>query len=391
VKASWKPVSQANSFRVEVSRTRRQLDVLFSKKVPASITSLEMRNLPPGDYFVSIVSIDDDKFESIPSKLRKLRVLALGAEPGEIVGENKVLLGATLDAPRGATCAVGDADATETLTMTKVGEQHITCGADDTSATMTTQVVAPTAVRVASDEQNTSIRPGALETFDVQFEPGLPQGVEARTAEGLEAKPMQVGPKKMRVNLTAAPEAAAGRSEISLIYGDVVLGTFDVEIKEPERAEAGGAAQAVSAEYLAFTLLGYDAVGADPFWNDAVAGAGATLEVGVGTLPTRNFAGELRAGFALHAGDATSQVVSLRGQAMAGWFSTAVAPYAGIGLGWQAILGGESRFSPRTAVGVMPSLGERLRVRGELGLSATPVDGAFRFLPEARLGVSLRF
>jgi hypothetical protein len=392
VKASWNAVSQASAYRVEVSRTQRQIDVLFSKKVPSKITSLEMQNLPPGDYYVSIVSIDDDKFESIPSKLRRLRVLALGVEPGQRVDEssNKVLLGATLDAPRGMTCAVGDAPPAESLVMSSAGEQEVTCTGDEVNTSTRVAVVTPTATR-ADGGDVVAIAPGALETFDVVFEPGLPRSVDARTGEGLDAKPMQVGPSTMRVNLTAARESAAGTSTVELVYEDVVLGTFDVEIDEAGSEVEGSGAPAVTAEYLAFALLGYDAVAADPYWNAGVPAAGATVELGVGTLPTRHFAGELRAGFSLHAGDATEQIISVSGQAMAGWFNTGVAPYGGIGLGWHALLGGESRFAPRAALGVMPSLGERLRIRGELGLNATPIDGRFRFLPEARVGVSLRF
>ncbi|MGM0555516.1 MAG: FecR domain-containing protein [Myxococcota bacterium] len=393
VSATWNAVSGANAYYIEVSRSRRQVDVLFSQKVPADITSLEMRNLPPGDYFVSIVSIDDDKFESIPSKLRELRILAMGVEPGDVVtaDQRAVLLGATLEAPRGMKCAVGETPPAEAITLTSPGEHELTCSADGMSVSTTVEAIAPTATRVSSDDEALTVRPGALESVDVQFEPGLPQGVVAQTSDGLEANPMQVGPKTMRVNLTAPADAAEGQSRLELVYEDVVLGEFDVEIQPREKLTAAGSSSGARAEYLAFALVGYDAVDADPFWNEAVSAGGATLEVGVGTLPTRNFAGELRAGFALHSGDASAEVVSLRGQAMAGWFSAAVAPYGALGLGWQAILGGESRFSPRTAVGVMPSLGERMRLRGELGLSATPVDGVLRFLPEARIGVSLRF
>jgi hypothetical protein len=39
----------------------------------------------------------------------------------------------------------------------------------------------------------------------------------------------------------------------------------------------------------------------------------------------------------------------------------------------------------------MPAPGERYRLRGEIAVDATPVDGTLRYLPQARVDVAYRF
>lgn len=389
VRAEWNPVSKAKAYYVEVSRNRRQIDVLFSQRVPAKIQKLEMRGLPPGDYFVSIVAIDADEFESIPSKLRRLRVHELGAEATQILEANdgQVMLGATLRAPKGMTCAPEGEEPGEVFELTTEGAHQITCSGEGLELSTQLEAVRPTITAAES----TQMRQGALGAVEVAFEPALPSGVTAKVSgDGLQAKPLQVGPGQLRVNLTAANDAAVGARTVELFYRDVQLGRFEVAV---ESADSGNMARStkVEAEYLLTALVGYDAVGLDPYWSSAFPATGGSLELGLGTAPTNHFAAEARVGLALHTGDVSNTVATARAQALAGWFQSYLAPHAGLGVSWQGVIDGQSRFSPRASVGVMPTMGEHWRLRGEFGVDATPVDGALRFLPEARVGVSLRF
>lgn len=392
VRAAWNPVKKASAYYVEVSRGRRQIDVLFSKRVPAKIHKLEMRGLPPGDYFVSIVAIDADEFESIPSKLRRLRVDELGAEATQILEANdgQVMLGARLHAPRGLRCAPKGAEPAEVFALETEGSHEITCHGDGVEVTTQLDAVRPTMSVDTGEGAAFPMRQGALRAVDADFEPALPSGVTARVSrEGLHAKALQVGPDRLRVNLTADNDAA-GPYDVELFYRDVRLGGFQVEVNEAHAASQTPA-QTIDAEYLLTALVGYDAVGADPYWPSAFPRTGASLEFGLGTAPTDHFAAEARLGLALHSGDTLATVATARAQALAGWFQTPAAPHVGLGVSWQGVVDGEQRFSPRASVGVMPTLGEHWRLRGELSVDATPVDGAMRFLPEARVGVSLRF
>jgi LysM repeat protein len=389
VRAEWNPVSKAKAYYVEVSRGRRQIDVLFSKRVPAKIRNLEMRGLPPGEYFVSIVAIDADEFESIPSKLRRLRIHELGAEATQILEANdgQVMLGATLRAPKGLRCATKGAEPAEVFELTTEGTHEVACSGEGVELTTELEAVRPT----ITARDGLTMRQGALGAVEVAFEPALPEGVTAQVSgEGLQAKPLQVGPGQLRVNLTAANDAQVGPREVALYYRDVLLGSFDVELQQADTVSMQPT-EKLQAEYLLTALVGYDAVGADPYWPAAFPTTGATLELGLGTAPTHHFAAEARLGLALHSGDALNTVATARAQVLAGWFQTALAPHAGLGVSWQGVLDGDQRFSPRASLGVMPTIGELWRLRGEVGVDATPVDGALRFLPEARMGVSLRF
>ncbi len=398
VRAEWKPVAAAEHYYVEVSRSRRQIDVLFSQRVPAKIDSLEMRGLPPGDYFVSIVAIDADEFESIPSKLRRLRVVELGARGSHILeaDTSKVMLGGTLRAPGKMRCAAEGGEPAETLQLTSEGSHDITCEGDEGALATTVEVVKPT-LRVSapadgSAEDSIAVRQGAMSAVDLQFEPGLPPDVVARVSDqALEARPLQVGPDRLRVNLTAGRDATLGPSTVELYFRDVLLGSFEVSVERDEAADVAAPDAQRPAEYLLSAMVGYDAVGADPYWGAGFPSAGTSVEVGLGTAPTRHFAAEARGGVGLHSGEQFETVITLRAQAFAGWFDSGLAPHAGLGVSWQGVLDADARFSPRASLGVMPSLNERFRLRGEVGVDATPVGGSLRFLPEARLGVSLRF
>lgn len=394
VRAEWKPVAAAEHYYVEVTRDRRQIDVLFSERTPASIQSLEMRGLPPGEYFVSIVAIDDDEFESIPSKLQRLTVLELGAKASHLVDAetSRIMLGGVLRAPEGMACALDDGEPTEVIRLSDEGSHTVRCEGDEGTLSTGVEVVKPELRVVAPESGSPTVRQGSLSAVDVAFAPGLPPEVVARTSqESLEAKSLQIGPDKLRVNLTAAREAAPGTSTVELFYRDVSLGSFEVDVTEADSAGPSAPGQVVAAEYLLTAMVGYDAVGASPYWGESFPSAGGSFELGVGSAPTRHFAAELRGGFGLHSGDELETVITLRAQALAGWFDNLLAPHAGLGVGWQAVLNGDSRFSPRASIGVMPSLSEHLRFRGELAVDATPVGGTVRLLPEARLGVSLSF
>jgi hypothetical protein len=398
VRAEWKPVAAAKHYYVEVTRDRRQIDVLFSKRTPASVDSLEMRGLPPGEYFVSIVAIDDGEFESIPSELRRLTVLELGTQASHVVEAEsaEIVLGGVLRAPRGTRCAVRDAEGNEAFAevvrLSREGTRTVVCEGEDGRLSTDIEVVKPTLRVVAPESGAARAMQGSMNAVDVAFTPGLPADVTAKTAgDGLEAKSLQIGPDRLRINLTAGQEAQPGTSTVELYYQDVLLGDFEVIVESAESGGSGPQTGAVETEYLLTALVGYDAVSVSPYWGENFPAAGASLEIGLGSAPTRHFAAEARAGFGLHSGDELETVITLRAQALAGWFDSTIAPHAGLGVSWQGVLGADDRFSPRASIGIMPSLNQYLRLRGEIAIDATPIAGTIQLLPEARLGLSLRF
>lgn len=392
VGAAWKPVDAAEAYAVEVTRGRRQVEVIFSKQVPGDITSLQMRGLPSGNYFVSVVAIDGDDFESIPSALRRVTVREVGADLGSLVDADagRVMIGAALQSPRGMRCRLAEGrEKTRRVRVDRPGGHTLQCSGDERGASVELEAVLPT-VESSVGADSMEVRRGMFQQIEFRFEPALPPGVTVRADEGLEARGLQVAADRMQVNLSVANEAEAGAHRVGLYYGDIELGRVGVRVPEKGVVRQTGDPSGGPESYLA-GLAGYDAVGLSPYWSAEFPVAGATVEAGVGTVPLPYFAAEARMGLALHAGDGFAQVASVRLQAMAGLLEVAPAPYLGVGIGWQAEIGADDRFAPRAAIGVMPPLSETLRLRGEVAAGLTPEGDGVRVLPEARLGVMWRF
>ncbi len=380
-KAAWSKVDKAESYYVEVTRDRRQLEVMFSKKVPANITNLEMQGLPEGSYYVTVVAIDDQKFESIPSKTNELRIASVGIAPGHLMGEDAVLLGASLDAPGGFDCSV---EGTESgLVVRRGGQETITCRSDKGSASLDFEVIKPTA-RFSTEK--VVLKRGAMTSLEVIFDPALPPGATVR-GEGLDVRALKTRPDAFRVNLATAADAEPGARSVEVAFEGEELASLEVEVVDASTSRELTAAEST---YFATVLLGYDAVGVDPYWS-GFPDAGASVELGIGAMPLEYFASEFRAGFSFHSGDESAQTLALRAQAMFGLFDLFAAPYLGFGLSYLNRFENDDRFAGRAALGFMPPITESLRFRAEVAVDATPQRGTLFYLPEIRLGLSLLF
>lgn len=392
VEAAWKPVNTAQAYYVEISRGVRQLDVLFSKRVPATTHQLQMQQLPAGRYYVSIVAIDKTEFESIPSKLRRLRVYELGVNPSQIVDAkaHQFMLGTPFKAPRGMQCQVDDGPFEEVFRLQKVGEQQIRCKDETAEVQLTVHAMEPQVEVLEISGGEVVMRRGETRSVDVQFSPRLPSSVRVAGGEGVALRAQKLDAQTMRVTVAARADAALGASDIGIFFEDLRLGGLAISVEPGEPiAPAVPAEQLVAPEYLLSVLLGYDGVGVDPYWGDDFPLAGASLEVGLGLVPTRYFAAETRLGLGIYAGEGTEVVVGARAQGMAGLFERAAAPYFGVGAGWKK--GPESRFELRPSLGVMPQMGESMRLRAEVAAGLTPVSGTLRVLPEVRVGAAWSF
>ncbi|AWV88657.1 FecR domain-containing protein [Bradymonas sediminis] len=396
VNATWNPVKNAEAFYVEISRGRRQLDVLFSKRVPATTQALQMQELPPGRYYVSIVAIDKSEFESIPSELRRLRVYQMGVNPSQIIDAKArtFLLGASFKAPRGMTCQVGDGAFEELVSLRKIGENKINCKDEEAQVEMTVQAVEPEVDILDASSFDVAVRRGDAKAVDLQFSPRLPSSVRLEGSEGVALKAEKLNETTMRLTISPREDAELGASKIGVFYEDTRLSALDLEV-EPADAAAPTptpvAPQVKPAEYLISAMLGYDVVGFDPYWGDDFPVPGASLEVGFGLVPTRYFAAEARVGMSLHSDATTELGFSARAQGMAGIFENVASPYIGIGAGWKHWLDNGSRFELRPSIGVMPKVGESMRLRAEVGADLTPVSSELRILPELRVGASWSF
>jgi len=138
----WIPVDTAEAYRVEIARQPDGADLIASRAVPSSIHRFEVQDLPPGDYYVSVAAIDDDKFESPPSDRQKLSLVGVplltpGAAPlpeadeeaadADQAAPKKVLRGTRLDVPRGLRCQVDGGELSRQPVLSDTGEHEVTC------------------------------------------------------------------------------------------------------------------------------------------------------------------------------------------------------------------------------------------------------------------------
>jgi hypothetical protein len=380
VRARWNPVDSASSYYVEVTRSARGLDVLTSQNVPATIDTVELRGLPVGEYSITIVAIDADRFESIPSTPRTLSVVSLPVSPTAIVDadQRRVLLGADVGSPPGYDCeARNGADSIST----------VECVREGVSAALGLEVVTPTVSVVG--ERSIVTAPGELESLELQFEPAVPGNVSVDSPEGLSVKMLKVRPDALRLNISPDAELAPGTLGVTVRSGDVALHELEVEVET--RATSSSTATD-SARVFATAVAGYDALTVAPYWPGDIGAIGGTAEVGIGVLASDRFGAELRLGYGAYNGSrGTDGQIVARANALVGAFDTTIAPYGTIGIGWRTWPEESSRASAQVGVGLMPEMTDELRLRGELNLAATPVDATVRLLPEARVGIVYTF
>ena len=155
LRGSWQPVADARSYRVEIARRPDGRDLMVAIEAPATITSFEAHRLPPGTYYVRVSTIDGELFEGRPEEPATVELVGVtivepGADPpapidpqlamlrdldgygdvdfeADVPPRAPVLLGSSLLAPEGVTCAVGASAPSHDLRFAEEGDQHLTC------------------------------------------------------------------------------------------------------------------------------------------------------------------------------------------------------------------------------------------------------------------------
>lgn len=110
VRAAWTPVPGAR-YRLELARDAGLTQVELRADAPTEARALELRDVPVGDYWLSIIAIDAAGFESAPAAARAVRVvaLALPADASERDGAIQLAHGAELALPTGLACTLDGA------------------------------------------------------------------------------------------------------------------------------------------------------------------------------------------------------------------------------------------------------------------------------------------
>lgn len=218
VTAEWEPVDEAAEYFVEVAADKGGIEVMKSAYVPSDVTRLRVENLPPGTYYATVSSIDADKFEGIPSKRLRLRVLPVNYDAAARLddGESpRFVLGSRLSAPGETKCAVEDEKPAGSVRMTAPGAFELHCiGPDGEAAEPRSFTVASPEVEVGGPgfrDGRVEVALGQFALVDLSFDPIAPSDLNVVVrgegmAESVEATPTPVTRKRWRVKVAPGGE-----------------------------------------------------------------------------------------------------------------------------------------------------------------------------------------
>ncbi|MEM6994050.1 MAG: hypothetical protein AAF721_26290 [Myxococcota bacterium] len=255
LRGSWGAVAKAHGYRVELGQDTKGGFVSTAVTVPGNVTQFEAHNLAAGKYFAIVSAVDDDAFESIPSRMFHAELREAGLQGGggttiDIPAASEepvapkplpVLMGTRLTPPPGLRCAFGAAELSDAPVATQVGEHDVHCK-DDAGADVGGFGVLVYGVQVApsgafSDGIALSAGEPTPVTLELQSPGSLPATMTAAASEGVTISDLDTSvPGKISLVLTATPEAVA-RGELQLLAGDHVIGTTPYAVAPPATAD----------------------------------------------------------------------------------------------------------------------------------------------------------
>lgn len=257
ITGGWASVAKAETYRVEVGRMAQGGFIMTSVQIPKSATAFEVHGLPPGEYFATVAAVDNDKFESPPSRLYKTKVVSTPlfaptgdavpvapADAGKPMAPVRVLPGARFDVPAGLTCGLGTAELGSTVIATGAGVQQVRCQDTDSKPVGGFAVdVIEIQVTKAGDGKSGAftVRRDALTTLDLALSSDgeLPAELAVRAPEGFDVSQMRkTDDGSWVVDVTTGETAVSPAAFDIIIAGtDVVLTDFAVTILEPGEPE----------------------------------------------------------------------------------------------------------------------------------------------------------
>lgn len=135
--AQWSGVGKAAAYRVELSRDEHGRNLVMAAQVPASKQGIALRKVPIGVWYLAVIAIDADKFESARSKPLTTKVVAIVIDdpvdgPALAMPEH-VWPATSIRVPKGGTCGTPEIEASEKLTLVRAGEHAVRCTLADGS------------------------------------------------------------------------------------------------------------------------------------------------------------------------------------------------------------------------------------------------------------------
>lgn len=252
ISGKWGPVAKAETYRVEVGRMAQGGFVMTSVEVPKTATAFEVHGLPPGEYFATVAAVDDDQFESPPSRLFETAVVsapmfaptgdALAVPPteeGKPMPPIKVLPGARLELPSGLTCGLGDAEPAKEVVASGDGVQQLRC-ADADGKPVGGFAIDVASVKVAHAGDNAKgLAVRRDETTELPLalsaDAELPAALAVTAPAGFEVGELRKTDAGWMVDVTAGPDAPTPATFDLIVAGtEVSLAQFEVTVVEPD-------------------------------------------------------------------------------------------------------------------------------------------------------------
>lgn len=257
ITGGWKSVPKAETYRVEVGRMAQGGFIMTSVQVPKSATAFEVHGLPTGEYFATVAAVDNDKFESPPSRLYKSKVISTplvaptgdaisvpAAAAGQPMAPVRVLPGAKFDVPDGLTCGLGTQELGTTVTASGAGIQEVRCqdaGGKPVGGFAVDVIEIKVAKAGGEGAGSFNVRRGASTTLDLALtaDGELPAELAVRAPEGFDVSQMRKTDDGAWVVDVTTGDAAVSPATFGIIIAgtDVELADFPVTVLEPDEPE----------------------------------------------------------------------------------------------------------------------------------------------------------
>ncbi len=257
ITGGWKSVPKAETYRVEVGRMAQGGFIMTSVAVPKSATAFEVHGLPTGEYFATVAAVDNDKFESPPSRLYKSKVISTpllaptgdpmavpAPDEGERMAPVRVLPGARFDVPDGLSCGLGTQAPSTTVTVSGAGIQQVRCedGDGKPAGAFEVDVIEITVVKAGGEGSGSfTVRRGASTPLDLALssDAELPAELAVRAPDGFDVSAMRKTDDGSYVVDVVTGQSAVSPATFGIIIAgiDVELADFPVTILEPDEAD----------------------------------------------------------------------------------------------------------------------------------------------------------
>ena len=252
IRGQWQSTEQAKNYRVEVLAGRDDGEPIAALTVPSSITKFEIHRLPQGDYFARISALDDDWFESKPSKPLHIQVALVDVQlPGQATQEvaidsmgdsldapevQKILVGTRLIAPAGFKCGLPEKERANEILLQDEGDTQIECITEDGAQAPPVKLNVVRPQISPTDGKLTNLPRGVPTTIsiNVNSEVPLPNDVTMQISEGIT---MQSARTDSGWDVTLLPALDAPKTAtLQLIAGRgdeaAILETVEVDVAD---------------------------------------------------------------------------------------------------------------------------------------------------------------